>query len=118
MAYTVLPLPTEPNMQVTARIDDGLLRMWLRTTESGLFVDADFRDIAIMRGRLALNRVDLNTARYQGLPEALWFIDLIGDAPPCFTGFGTRFLCIYGDPPNVPTDTIQVSTAHIALLMV
>lgn len=100
MAYTLIPAQAVPNQVLSCILDDTLARITLTTTDYGLFADVLYGGVPVSSGRLCLDRTDINPDRYRGLPQFLGFADLQGTSDPTFTGFGTRFVLIYGDPPG------------------
>lgn len=98
MTYVVIPLPPQPNPNFSCVLDGLLAQFQLRTTDYGLFADVVYNGAPVATGRLCLDRTDINPNRYFGLPQGLFFVDTIGATDPVYTGFGTRYLLIYGDP--------------------
>lgn len=100
MSWVQLPLPTEPNQQFGAQLDGAFAQITLTTTDYGLFADIVYNGVPVAAGRLCLDRTDINPNRYLGLPQMLTFVDLQGTTDPVASGFGTRYLLLYGTPPT------------------
>lgn len=101
MSYQSIPLtPAAANQQFTTVLDNQTAQFTLTTTEEGLFADIVYNGVSIAAGRLCLDRTNLNSSPYTGLPQGLFFVDLQGTADPVYTGFGTRYLLLYGDPDD------------------
>jgi len=100
MAYTLVPVQSVANQELSCILDGQLARINLTTTNYGLFADVLYNGMPVSSGRLCLDRTDINPDRYRGLPQFLGFADLQGADDPTFDGFGTRFVLIYGDPPG------------------
>lgn len=98
MSYQVIPLPALANQTFTCVLDTQQAQFNLSTTEEGLFADIVYNGVSIAAGRLCLDRTNLNSSPYTGLPQGLYFVDTLGTTDPVYTGFGTRYLLIYGDP--------------------
>lgn len=98
MAYVIIPVPATPNPQFQCVLDGKQAQIALTTTNYGLFADVLYNGVPVANSRLCLDRTDINPARYLGLPQALFFADVQGTTDPVYTGFGTRYLLVYGDP--------------------
>jgi hypothetical protein len=98
MSYTVIPAQPVPNQTFLCILDGKQAQISLTTTDYGLYADVLYDGVPVANGRLCLDRTDINPDRYRGLPQMLSFIDLQGGDAPVYTGFGTRFLLIYGNP--------------------
>lgn len=98
MTYIVIPVPATPNPVLQCVLDGLQAQISLTTTDSGLFADVLYNGVPVANGRLCLDRTDINPARYNGLPQALFFADTQGTSDPTYDGFGTRYLLVYGDP--------------------
>lgn len=98
MSFTEIPLQPTPNTTFTAPLGDGTGQFNLTTTDNGLFMDLVYEGAPVASGRLCLDRTNINTAPYLGLPLGLYFVDLRGTSDPTFDGFGTRYRLYYGDP--------------------
>lgn len=100
MTYTIIPLQQQANQQFSCILDGQPAVIELETTDYGLFMSAACNGVSIASSRLCLDRTDINSARYLGLPQALFFADLQGQTDPVWTGFGTRYVLCYGDPQD------------------
>ena len=98
MSYISIPLAQTPNQSFSVILDGLSAQIALTTTEHGLFADVIYNGIAVALGRLCLDRVTINPNHYLGLPQFLGFADLQGTTDPVYTGFGARYLLIYGSP--------------------
>jgi len=98
MPYTIIPVPATPNPVFQCVLDGKQAQISLTTTNFGLFADVLYDGTPVANSRLCLDRTDINPARYLGLPQALFFADLQGTSDPVYTGFGTRYVLVYGDP--------------------
>jgi len=98
MSYVTIPLQPLANQTFTCILDGLPATIELETTDYGLFMTAAYNGVSIGSSRLCLDRTDINSARYLGLPQALFFADLQGITDPVYTGFNTRYLLCYGDP--------------------
>jgi hypothetical protein len=97
MTQVVIPLSATPNQTITAILDGAAAQITLTTTDYGLFADVLYDGVSVALGRLCLDRTDINPNRYLGLPQLLAFADLQGITDPVYTGFGSRYLLLYGD---------------------
>jgi hypothetical protein len=102
MPYVLIPVQPTPNQAFSCVLDDQRAQINLTTTDYGLFADVVYQGVPVSSGRLCEDRTDLNPDRYRGLPQFLGFVDLQGTSNPEYTGFGTRYLLIYGSPPLAP----------------
>lgn len=98
MSYIVIPVPAQPNPNFSCVLDGLLAQFQLRTTDFGLFADVTYNGAPVATGRLCLDRTDINPNRYEGLPQGLFFVDTLGTSDPVYTGFGTQYLLLYGNP--------------------
>lgn len=114
MTYSVIPLQPQPNYTFSCVLDGQTARLTLLTTDLGLFASVVYQGVVIATSRRCLDRTDLNSARYNGLPQALFFADLQGATDPVWTGFNSRYVLCYGDPAQnggttIPSDDSGVS---------
>lgn len=100
MAYTILPAQPVANQTFTCILDGKQAQIALTTTDYGLYADVLYDGVSVANSRRCLDRTDINPDRYRGLPQFLGFVDLNGGADPVYTGFGTQFLLVYGDPQD------------------
>lgn len=98
MSFVSIPLPASANQTFSCRLDGKNAQISLTTTQHGLFADVLYDGVPVALGRLCLDRVDINPNRYLGMPQFLGFADLQGTSDPVYTGFGTRYLLVYGTP--------------------
>jgi hypothetical protein len=98
MSYQIVPLPQSANATFSAVLDGQEAIFNLTTTDFGLFADVVYNGVPVINARLCLDRVDINPRRYNGMPQALFFADTQGTTDPIFTGFGSRYLLVYGEP--------------------
>lgn len=98
MSYQIIPLAALALQQFTCVLDNQQAQFNLTTTDVGLFADIVYNGVSIAAGRLCLDRTNLNSSPYTGLPQGLFFVDLLGTSDPVYTGFGTRYLLLYGNP--------------------
>lgn len=99
MTYTVIPVQALANQAFACVLDNQLAQITLTTTDYGLFADVLYNGVPVANARSCLDRTDINPARYLGMPQALTFVDTQGATDPVYTGFGTRYLLLYGNPP-------------------
>ena len=100
MAYVNIPLQAVANQAFSCILDNKAAQITITTTDYGLFADVVYDGTAVAAGRLCLDRTDINPNRYLGLPQFLGFVDLTGTTDPVYTGFGTQYLLVYGDPSD------------------
>lgn len=100
MTYAIVPLQPDANQTVSAVLDGQSAQITLTTTDYGLFADVVYNGVAVANARLCLDRTDINPNRYLGMPQGLFFVDTQGRIDPIYTGFGTRYLLVYGDPAS------------------
>ena len=100
MSYVVIPIQPRANQTFLCVLDGLSAQIALTTTDFGLFADVLYNGVPVSNGRLCLDRTDINPNRYNGLPQFLGFVDLQGQTDPVYTGFGTRYLLIYGNPSS------------------
>lgn len=100
MTYLTIPLQDSANQSFSCTLDGAIAQITLRTTDYGLFADVVYDGVSVAAGRICLDRTDINPNRYLGMPQALFFADLQGVTDPVYTGFGTQYLLIYGDPDS------------------
>lgn len=98
MSWVQIPISTAPNQTVGVQLDGGYAQITLTTTDYGLFADVLYNGVAVALARLCLDRTDINPNRYLGLPQMLCFADLQGTSDPVASGFGTRYVLLYGTP--------------------
>jgi hypothetical protein len=100
VSYQVIPLAALALQQFSCVLDNQTAQFTLTTTEDGLFADIVYSGVSIAAGRLCLDRTNLNSSPYTGLPQGLFFVDLLGTSDPVYTGFGTQYLLLYGNPDD------------------
>lgn len=100
MSYQVITPPALANQQFSCVLDNQTAQFTLTSTEDGLFADIVYNGVSIGAGRICLDRTNLNSAPYTGLPKGLYWVDLLGTSDPVYTGFGTQYLLLYGDPED------------------
>lgn len=98
MTYTVIPVQALANQSFSCVLDGQFAQISLTTTDYGLFADVLYNGVPVANARICLDRTDINPNRYFGMPQALMFVDTQGATDPTYTGFGTRYLLLYGDP--------------------
>lgn len=100
MSFTEIPVQAVPTQSFSAPLDTGTAQITLTTTNIGLLADVVYEGIPVCSGRLCLDRTNLNTSPYLGLPSGLYFVDLRGTSDPVWSdmGPGKRFRFYYGDP--------------------
>lgn len=106
MAYTNIPAQPVANQTFNCILDGKQAQISLTTTDHGLYADVLYDGVPVANSRLCLDRTDINPDRYRGLPQGLFFVDLNGTADPVYTGFGTQFLLLYGDPSGSGGSTV------------
>ena len=99
MSYTIIPAPPNANETFDCVLDGQLATITLTTTDYGLYADIIYNGVPVANGQICLDRTDINPNRYFGMPQALFFADLQGTSDPVYTGFNSRYLLLYGDPP-------------------
>jgi hypothetical protein len=100
MSYTIIPVQPIANQTFSCVLDGQSAVIQLETTDYGLYMTVAYNGVSVASSRLCLDRTDINLARYNGLPQALFFADTQGTTDPVYTGFGTRYLLCYGDPDD------------------
>ncbi|MDR3389082.1 MAG: hypothetical protein P4L92_18735 [Rudaea sp.] len=100
MAYVNIPVSSAANTAFSCILDGQSAQIKLETTDYGLYATVNYNGVEIATSRLCLDRTDINSARYLGMPQALFFADLQGQTDPVYTGFGTRYVLCYGDPQD------------------
>ena len=113
MTLIVIPIKATANQTASAVLDGQNAQITLMTTDYGLFADVTYAGVRVATGRLCLDRTDINSAKYLGLPQPPFFADLQGAADPQWEGFNTRYLLCYGTPPAgvpAPAPTLQFAT--------
>lgn len=98
MTYQVIPIQPLALQTFNCTLDGGQAQFTITSTDDGVFADVVYNGVAVIAGRLCLDRTDINPAKYNGLPQGLFFADQQGTTDPVYTGFGSRFLLLYGDP--------------------
>lgn len=114
MTLIVIPIKAAANQTASAVLDGQNAQITLMTTDYGLFADVTYAGVRVATGRLCLDRTDINTAKYLGLPQPLFFADLQGKTDPQWAGFGTRYLLCYGTPEGAvasPEPILVVSSS-------
>jgi hypothetical protein len=106
MAYVTIPLQLIANQEFSVVLDGATLQGTLTTTDYGLYLDATYDGVSIAAGRICLDRTNINSDSYLGLPQALFFADVQGISDPVYTGFNTRYLLLYGNPQDNGGTTI------------
>lgn len=101
MSYVVIPVQPIANQTFSVILDNLSAQITLETTDYGLYMSVVYDGSPVATSRLCLDRTDINSAVYNGLPQPLFFADLQGIADPVYTGFNTRFLLCYGETPVV-----------------
>jgi hypothetical protein len=100
MAYTLIPVQPVANQSFSCILDGQSAQIDLETTDYGLYATVAYSGVAVATSRLCLDRTDINSARYLGMPQALFFADLQGQTDPVYVGFGTRYVLCYGNPQD------------------
>lgn len=100
MTYIVIPVQPVANQSFSCILDNLSAQITLETTDYGLFATVVYNGAPVATSRLCLDRTNINSAVYNGLPQALFFADQQGNADPIYTGFNSRFLLCYGDPAS------------------
>jgi hypothetical protein len=98
MSYQSIPLAALALQQFSCVLDNQTAQFTLTSTDQGVFADIVYIGVSIAAGRICLDRTNLNSSPYLGLPQGLFFVDLLGTTDPVYTGFGTRYLLLYGNP--------------------
>ena len=100
MTFVSIPLQNTANQDLDTILDNVLVTLNLKTTDYGLFIDVTYNGVQVVAAGLCRDRVDINRAKWLGMPSPLWFADLQGTSDPQFAGFNTRYLLCYGDSTN------------------
>ncbi len=98
MALLSIPLSTDANQTISAILDGKLCQIGLTTTDYGLFASITYDGVSVARNAICQDRHNINRNTYLGMPEPLFFADLQGTSDPDASGFGTRYVLIYGNP--------------------
>lgn len=98
MTYQVIPLQPLAVQSFNCILDGLSARFTITATDRGVFADVVYNGVSVIAGRACKDRTDINPAKYNGLPQGLFFADQQGISDPVYTGFGTRFLLLYGTP--------------------
>ena len=100
MTYIVIPLQAVANQTFSCILDGQSAVIELETTDYGLYATVAYNGVSVASSRLCLDRTNINSAAYLGMPQALFFADLQGQSDPIWTGFGTRYALCYGNPQS------------------
>lgn len=100
MSFVAIPLQADANQTFDTTLDGASATFTLKTTDYGLFVDVVYNGVQVIAGALARDRIDMNRAKWLGLAQPLWFADLKGTTDPVYSGFGSRYLLLYGTSGN------------------
>lgn len=100
MTFVSIPLQNTANQSLDTTLDGLPVTINLKTTDYGLFADITYNGVQVVAAGLCRDRVDINRAKWLGMPSPLWFADLQGTADPQYVGFNTRYLLCYGDSTN------------------
>lgn len=100
MSYTIIPLQQQANQTFSCILDGQSATIALETTDYGLYATVAYNGVSVASGRLCLDRTNINSAGYLGMPQALFFADLQGQSDPVWTGFGTQYVLCYGNPQS------------------
>src|ERR1700758_2929168 len=100
MTYTVIPLQPRANQSFSCILDGQSAHITLETTDYGLYATVVYNGVTVASSRLCLARTDINSAVYNGLPQGLFFANTQGESDPVYTGFGTQYQLVYGDPAS------------------
>lgn len=96
MALSIVPLDAVSNQTFSVTLGSQSCQIKIDTKEEyGVFVSLWVDDTPIIQSILALNRVGLIRYAYLGFTGELYFVDMLGDSDPVYTGFGSQFLLIY-----------------------
>lgn len=98
MSYQVIPVQPLAIQSFSCVLDGQQTQFTITSTDRGVFADVVYNGVSVIAGRLCEDRTDINPARYNGLTQGLFFADQQGTSDPVYTGFGTRYLLLYGDP--------------------
>jgi hypothetical protein len=99
VTFQTIPIQPNANQSFSTLLDANVLTQFnITTTDEGTFIDVTYGGASICMARLCQDRTNLNTAAYLGMPQPLFFADLLGTTDPVYTGFGTRYLLCYGTP--------------------
>jgi hypothetical protein len=100
VSYQVIPVLPLAIQTFSCVLDNQTAQFTLTSTDGGLFADIVYNGVSIAAGRICLDRTNLNSSPYTGLPHGLFWVDLLGTSDPVYTGFGTQYLLLYGDPDD------------------
>lgn len=100
MTFVSIPLQNQANQDLDTILDNLPVNINIKTTDYGLFMDVTYNGVQVVAGGLCRDRVDINRAKWLGMPSPLWFCDLQGTTDPQFAGFNTRYLLNYGMSAN------------------
>lgn len=100
MSYITIPLQPQANQAFSCILDGQSATIELETTDYGLYATVAYNGVSVASSRLCLDRTNINSAGYLGLPQALFFADLQGQSDPVYTGFGTQYVLCYGNPQS------------------
>lgn len=98
MTYQVIPIQPLALQTFSCTLDGKRAQFTISSTAYGVFADVAYNGVSVIAGRRCLDRTNINPAKYNGLPQGLFFVDQQGAADPSYPGFGSRFLLLYGDP--------------------
>ena len=93
MQYNI-QLVQEPNQILSFGIAEGIIRLQLRTTDSGLYADLFLNDKPVFLGKKCCNLMPL-VLKQNIITGNLFFKDTIENEDPNYTEFNTRFQLIY-----------------------
>ena len=100
MTFVSIPLQNTANQDFDTILDGLPVMINLKTTDYGLFADVTYNGVQVAAAALCRDRIDINRAKWLGMPSPLWFADLQGTSDPQFAGFNSRYLLCYGDSAN------------------
>lgn len=107
MTYQVIPIQPLAVQSFACTLDGQQAQFTITSTARGVFADVVYNGVSVIAGRQCLDRTDFNPAKYNGLPQGLFFVDQQGTSDPDYTGFGSRYLLLYGTPTNEGGTTIS-----------
>jgi hypothetical protein len=100
VSYIIIPVQQQANQSFSCILDGESAQITLETTDYGLFATVVYNGVPVATSRLCLDRTNINSAGYNGMPQALFFADTMDGSDPVWTGFGTRYLLCYGNPQD------------------
>lgn len=96
MTTQYVPLEQVPSQQFNIVLNGQDCAIKIYQKDEEVFCDMSVSDVAIWKGIKCLNLVEIKPSSYMGFNGSLYFKDLNGNEDPLYTGFGDRWVLVYG----------------------